>query len=123
MFVSAQKTATQKLWRIWFRSRCRAWEAERYMIVVRSRDGGVVTKDCDACGTAHAFRMEEVEELAGHLYCLSCEGTLEGGKNAMDNYEVSCAICESHWVLARLVPKYTTTFRYPGAGYWMESDA
>lgn len=85
-------------------------------VVVRSRQGGFVTQNCETCGKPRALKRDEVPALT----CQRCQIDLDQFTNAKKNYAYSCRQCEMVVALPDLVPSWSDLFEYQG--YGIESD-
>jgi DNA-directed RNA polymerase subunit RPC12/RpoP len=85
-------------------------QAEGRHILVRSRAGGFVSWDCEACGTPRYVSRTELPAIA----CDRCGTSLVPGKNAMGNYAYRCPRCVRLVELADLVPRWEDLFDFHG---------
>lgn len=83
---------------------------ERPHILVRSRAGGFVSWDCEACGSPRYARLADLP-LAD---CDRCGERLVPGRSPMGNYTFNCARCEVAVLLADLIPRWEDLFDYHG---------
>jgi hypothetical protein len=79
-------------------------------LLVRSRDGGLVTRNCLKCGRPDYVRMEHLPKLK----CETCYGELEAGTNRDRNYQYSCSKCVRVWCLPDMLPDWSELFEYCG---------
>ena len=98
------------------KDRCRACRCERETMLVRSRSGGLVTRDCLVCGCSNSV---QVKHLPRHLRCPVCstankEVFVKPGKNAQGNYALDCPCCPKSWEVAQMVPPWQDKFAYYG---------
>lgn len=88
-----------------FKCRCR-----RRHILVRSRQGGFVSWDCEICGAPRYVSSAELPAID----CNRCGGSLVPGKSPMGNYAYRCPRCVSMVELADLVPRWQDLFDFHG---------
>ena len=86
-------------------------------IIVRSREGGFVTQNCEECGLPRALHFNELPELV----CGECVEILESYITVLGNYGYRCRRCGKKHLLANLVPHWSERFEYHG--YALESDS
>ena len=79
-------------------------------VLVRSRSGGFVTQNCNACGIPQPLRLPELPPLK----CKNCQVVLRKFVNGLQNYSYQCATCQKEWQLADLVPPWHEKFKYHG---------
>lgn len=83
-------------------------------LLVRSRDGGYVSRNCLKCGRpAHVAKK--------HIPYLNCNGCLKDrGENSVefilkaDNYWGKCEVCLREWELAEIIPPWHELFESNG---------
>lgn len=79
------------------------------MILVRSREGGLVTRNCLGCGTPYYVKKQQLPTLS----CERCDGVL--GISLKDkNYAYECGTCNVYWVLPEFLPDWSDLFEYSG---------
>jgi hypothetical protein len=84
-------------------------------LLVRSRNGGFVTRDCLDCGAkANYVRLTDIPDLD----CSDClkfnrPGTVEPILKER-NYWYRCSGCRREWGLAAIVPDWSEAFGYSG---------
>ena len=84
-------------------------------LLVRSRNGGFVSRDCLACG----MRADYVRPtLIPDLDCIGClkfnrPSTVEPVIKEL-NYWYRCTGCGREWELAAIVPDWSEAFQYSG---------
>jgi hypothetical protein len=84
-------------------------------LLVRSRDGGFVTRDCLSCGSRAAYvNLSQIPDL-------DCEGCLKFRRpNTIEpqlkerNYYYRCTGCGREWEIAEIVPAWSEAFEYAG---------
>jgi hypothetical protein len=89
---------------------CRASE-----LLVRSRDGGFITRDCLTCGSrADYVSLAQIPDL-------DCVGCLRFKRAATAepvlkerNYWYRCTGCAREWEIADIVPFWSEAFEYSG---------
>ena len=89
---------------------CRAKE-----LLVRSRDGGFVSRDCLNCGARATYvRPSQIPDL-------DCEGCLGFNRPGTvepvvkeQNYWYRCTVCGREWQIADIVPAWSDAFEYSG---------
>ena len=95
---------------------CRGCRRKSETLVVQSREGGFVTRDCTSCGESNSVRLVQLPVLI----CGGCSGELEPTKNRRGNYAYDCRVCAVSTELARIVPFWDEVFSY--SGYGIETD-
>lgn len=85
-------------------------------IIVRSRENGFVTQNCEFCGRPGPLGKEQLPTLN----CTPCGRQMEAGKNFNGNYAYRCHSCRTETELAALVPHWNEFFEYNG--YAIEDD-
>lgn len=79
-------------------------------LLVRSRDGGLVSQNCLECG-----KPEYVNESAlPELVCDICNSPLMVKKVDGKNYFYVCDRCSRNWLLANSLPHWSELFQYSG---------
>ena len=94
-------------------ARCKECRALRDTLVVLSRPGGFVTRNCLTCGKPNAVQFKQLPE---DLVCERCQVQVDPTTNARGNYAYSCSCCGSLSELAGLVPAWQNEFLYDGFG-------
>lgn len=79
-------------------------------VLVRSRPGGFVTQNCNACGKPQPLNLPELPELK----CKECKVNVGKFINDLKNYSYKCPSCQKEWQLANLVPAWQEKFKYHG---------
>lgn len=79
-------------------------------LLVRSRSGGFVSRNCLKCGTSHYVNSSQLPELV----CDFCENELRVRKSDGKNYHYVCDTCDLAWQLAGVVPDWRELFEYSG---------
>lgn len=78
-------------------------------VVVRSREGGFVTQNCEQCGKPRAIRSEEFPKLK----CAACQ--VEVGIVLVEkNYAYKCSLCGITKMVHTMVPSWEDRFSYHG---------
>ena len=95
---------------------CRGCRQHRQTLIVQSREGGLVTRDCLTSGTSNSVRMTHLP----NLYCGRCSSEIGPSKNSSGNYAYACRCCRTSVELAQLVPFWDEEFDYSGFG--IETD-
>jgi hypothetical protein len=85
-------------------------------IIVRSRERGFVTQNCQNCGRPRALHFEELPPLV----CGRCQSLLRTHRNFNGNYAYLCPVCGVEVELATIVPHWDELF--DRCGYALESD-
>lgn len=83
-------------------------------LLVVSRDGGFVSRDCLKCGKSSYLKKDEIPDLD----CESCRnfkrtGTVEPVLKER-NYWYRCTGCRREWGLAAILPHWSEGFGYCG---------
>ena len=89
-----------------------SWCCKARSIIVRSREGGFVTQNCESCGKPRKLSLTELPSLL----CGKCGTRLTAGVSYETNYTYSCTDCERRWAVADLVPCWDELFDYHGFG-------
>lgn len=79
-------------------------------VIVKSREGGLVTQNCTVCGKRRSLKYSELPTLK----CSKCNVLLTQGVNGNKNYAYTCKVCDSSWVLADLVFPWQELFDKDG---------
>jgi hypothetical protein len=79
-------------------------------MLVRSRQGGLVSRDCLKCGRSSYVRQDQLPELT----CELCDGPLVAAKLDGRNYHYACVACKRGWKLADYLPHWSEVFPYSG---------
>lgn len=87
-------------------SRCCNYEA----LLVQSRRGGLVSRNCLKCGKPDSVNASQLPELV----CDFCDTTLYVRKSDGANYHYVCDSCELEWKLASVLPDWSELFEYSG---------
>ena len=80
-------------------------------IIVKSRDGGFISQNCEECGKPRKITKAELP----HLSCVECDQPLSKmviGKN----YHYCCNECEGTWEVSEIVFEWNDLFDYHGLG-------
>ena len=85
-------------------------------LIVRSRERGFVTQNCETCGKPRWVSLSELPDLS----CGRCRKTLARNTNRFKNYVYFCPDCRSEWQISDLVPRWDERFDYYGFG--LDSD-
>lgn len=88
----------------------------RPSLIVRSRDGGFVTQNCEKCGKPRKIGLAELPPLI----CSKCGKHLTPFINVEKNYAYTCPCCGTQWKLCNLVPDWSENFTEWGLG--LETD-
>jgi hypothetical protein len=82
-------------------------------LLVRSRAGGFVSRNCLKCGKSDYVTKFDLPDML----CDHCGQQLEicttdsaGGRN----YSYNCSKCDHRWVLADVIPHWAELFTYSG---------
>jgi ribosomal protein S27E len=79
--------------------------------LVRSREGGFVSQNCEKCGTSRRVRIHELTELV----CVPCDSILVKSVSRISgNYVYTCACCNQITPLFILLPYWNERFQYCG---------
>jgi len=79
-------------------------------LLVRSREGGFVSRNCLKCGKSAYVRQEQLPTLD----CDYCGTRLETKRDAYQNYVYYCGKCKHPWKLADNLPHWSELFSYCG---------
>lgn len=79
-------------------------------LIVRSRSGGFVSRDCLKCGKSHYLTEGQIPELP----CDECATPMQIAKADGTNYFFTCRSCERLHMIADIVPVWSDEFRYSG---------
>ena len=79
-------------------------------LLVRSRDGGFVSRNCLKCGRPHYVSVPQLPELR----CDTCSAHLRIGKVDGTNYHYICDKCPRQWKLAEVLPLWSEMFAFSG---------
>ena len=79
-------------------------------LLVRSREGGFVTRNCLKCGNPDWVSVEQLPKLD----CEICGSLLTVEKLDGYNYFYVCARCKRNWELSRFLPHWSELFDYFG---------
>jgi hypothetical protein len=85
-------------------------------LLVKSRDGGFVVRDCLNCGTRSDYvHLEEIPDLdcAGCLKSFARPKTIEPRLKDPD-YWYHCTGCGREWKIGDIVPHWSEAFEYAG---------
>lgn len=82
-------------------SRCHS----TWLVVVRSKDGGYVTANCNKCGKQDTVRREDFDNIRYKCPCPVCQVPMKPTMLEM-NYCYKCDLCDLFVWLADLVPDY-----------------
>ena len=101
---------------------CRGCRCVRETMLVQSRAGGFITRDCLTCGTSNSVGKKH---LPTHLRCRACSTQsrpvrLTPGQNRVANYTLDCAECGGSWELWQFLPYWNEAFRW--SGYRIDAD-
>jgi len=78
--------------------------------IVRSRDGGLISRDCLMCGKSHYVNESQIPRLQ----CKQCDLPMEVKKLDGTNYFYECPACRWYAKIADMVPFWSEEFRYSG---------
>src|SRR5688572_2041781 len=79
-------------------------------LLVQSRAGGFVSRNCIKCGRSHYVNAQQLPELD----CEFCNATLQVRKSDGVNYHYVCDSCARQWHLASMLPDWSELFEYSG---------
>jgi len=80
-------------------------------LIVLSRDGGFISRDCmKCCEKSYHVHLKDLPEQK----CDQCGAAMKAEINWERNYEYVCKRCHASWVIADRVPKWSERFRYAG---------
>ena len=110
--LGSHSRARERLSGIYMRIRghCRGCHRDQMCLVVKSRDGGYVSRNCEACGTSNRLRLEELGELRHE----DCGGVAQPFVSARKNYSYRCTGCADEIELHELVPRWQEFGQYSG---------
>jgi hypothetical protein len=80
------------------------------MILVCSRQGGFVTRNCVRCGKPSYVNERQLPALQ----CERCDGQLKVMRTPDKNYAYAYDVCNVHWLLPGLLPDWSDLFPYWG---------
>jgi hypothetical protein len=80
-------------------------------LLVRSRAGGFVSRNCLKCGKASDYVKPQ---HLPHLDCEICAVSLKVEKLDGENYFYKCFTCKRTWKLADQLPHWSELFEYSG---------
>src|SRR5215831_17643600 len=78
--------------------------------IIRSRDGGLISRDCVSCGKSHYVNEYQLPKLP----CETCNLAMKIRKRDGTNYFYECSQCGKYYKIADLVPDWREEFRYSG---------
>ena len=84
--------------------------------IVRSRQGGFVSRNCLKCGAPHYLKESQIPII----YCRSCNTPMRIDKLDGTNYFYECPICKQYHKIADIVPPWNEEFRYSGLAAYGE---
>jgi len=79
-------------------------------LLVESRAGGFVSRNCLKCGKSHYVNVDQLPELV----CEFCDSPLHVRKFDGTNYHYVCDSCSRHWHLGSALPAWSELFQYSG---------
>jgi len=79
-------------------------------LIVRSREGGFVSRDCIECGEAEYIRLKDFPEVK----CSCCKVRFEVSLADKMNYFFVCSSCGKKMMIAEIVPHWSDRFQYHG---------
>ena len=79
-------------------------------LIVRSRDGGMVSRNCIDCGKPEYIRPEDFPEVT----CSHCNVRFNVAKADDGNYIFVCSSCGKQMMIAKIVPAWSDRFPYHG---------
>lgn len=79
-------------------------------LLVQSRAGGFVSRDCLKCGKSHYVNVTQLPELV----CEFCDAKLDVRKSDGTNYHYVCDSCNRRWQLASILPDWSELFEFSG---------
>jgi len=79
-------------------------------MIVRSREGGFVTKNCIACGTPSYIKADDFPDIR----CNVCQKLYVIQKHDGTNYYFVCTTCDAAAKVADVVPEWSEKFRRHG---------
>ena len=79
-------------------------------LIVRSREGGFVSRDCIECGEAEYIRLKDFPEVN----CSRCKVRFEVSLADKMNYFFVCSSCGKQMKIADIVPPWSDRFQYHG---------
>jgi len=79
-------------------------------ILVCSREGGMVSRNCASCGRPDYVRRDELPDLQ----CVTCGAALVVEYLDRTNYYYVCRQCNKGWKLASIQPHWSEHFSYRG---------
>jgi hypothetical protein len=91
------------------KSRCCGVDA----LLVKSRDGGFITKNCTSCEKPDTVRPNEIPDQN----CDRCKGGPDGLIGVIEKYDgyyYRCERCRDECKISDILPHWSTKFRYWG---------
>ena len=79
-------------------------------LLVQSRAGGFISRNCLKCGTSHYVNASQLPNLE----CEFCNAPLSVRKVDGTNYHYVCSACERQWLIASMLPDWSELFKYSG---------
>jgi len=79
-------------------------------LIVQSREGGFVTRNCAKCGKPHKLSRKDMPKR----YCGQCGLPLTRYQNPRHNFAYRCDQCGISFELADIVPWWYELFDYHG---------
>jgi DNA-directed RNA polymerase subunit RPC12/RpoP len=79
-------------------------------LIVRSRDGGMVSRNCIECGIPEYIRLEDFPEVK----CSRCNVRFKVSLADGMNYFFVCSSCGKQMMIAKIVPAWSDKFPHHG---------
>ena len=79
-------------------------------LIVRSRDGGFITQNCETCERPHLINAVEIPAVE----CEPCSKPMEICTDGYGTYQFRCPNCKKRTYVYELVPWWHERFKYYG---------
>ena len=79
-------------------------------LLVQSRAGGLISRNCLKCGKPDYVKVQQLPELE----CDFCDEELYVRKADGSNYHYVCDSCDLQWKLGSVLPDWSELFEYSG---------
>lgn len=84
--------------------------------IVRSRDGGFVSQNCEECGRPRTIKLTELPVVT-----CECGEVMHAGFHE-HNYAYRCSVCHAICRLCDLVPRWQECYQYRGLAIGNENE-
>jgi hypothetical protein len=89
---------------------CRKCRRRGRRLIVESRKGGFVSKDCEFCGASNYITATEIPPVP----CVRCANTQLVARDYWSNYVLKCLRCRTQTLLAQLLPRWDDLYPFDG---------